>query len=265
MSRSITLGQYIPGESPLHHLDARFKLLSLLITLAALFWLRTPHGLAVALLFLALLMSVARVPVIYLLRGLRPIAYIVFFTIIIYFFFTKGGVVLLRLGPLTIEETGVREGLFIVARLIGLVMATMLATLTTTPLSLTHALEFFLRPFKYIGLPVAEIAIIMTIALRFIPTLMEESQRLMRAQMARGADFATGGLTAKARNLIPLIVPLFVSAFRRADELALAMEARGYRIGARRTRMHEEKAGFKDWIALLLSAAILAAVIITGI
>lgn len=261
MSRSITLGHYIPGRSLLHRLNPRFKLLSLLLFLVALFWLKTLTGMGVVLLLLCILLSLARVPYRYLLRGMRPIMYIVLFTLIIYFFFTKGGVVLLRIGPVTVESLGVMEGLFVVARLIGLVLATLLVTLTTTPLSLTYGLEFFLKPFKFIGLPVAEIAMIMTIALRFIPTLMEESQRLMRAQMARGADFESGNLFRKASNLTPLIVPLFVSAFRRADELALAMEARGYRIGARRTRMHEDTIALRDWAALAFTLALLGAII----
>lgn len=265
MSRSITLGHYLPGSSLLHRLDARFKLLSLLIFLTALFWLKTFGGMAAALLLLILLLAAARVPFRYLVRGLRPVMYIVLFTLLIYFFFTKGGVVLLRLGPVTVEQAGVSEGLFIVARLIGLVMATLLVTLTTTPLSLTHGLEFFLKPFQLIRLPVSEVAMIMTIALRFVPTLMEESQRLMRAQISRGADFESGNLWRKARNLIPLIVPLFVSAFRRADELALAMEARGYRLGARRTRLHESKASFRDWAVLFFSIAILAVIIVAKI
>ncbi len=262
MTRSITLGHYIPGRSLLHRLNPRFKLLSLLFFLIALFWLKTLTGMAAVLLLVIILMSLARVPYRYLLRGLRPILYIVLFTLIIYFFFTKGGVVLLRIGPVTVESLGVMEGLFVVARLIGLVLATMLVTLTTTPLSLAHGLEFFLKPFKLIRLPVAEIAMIMTIALRFIPTLMEESQRLMRAQMARGADFESGNLFRKARNLTPLIVPLFVSAFRRADELALAMEARGYRIGARRTRMYEDTVALRDWTSLIFALVLLGAIIV---
>ncbi len=265
MSRSITLGQYIPGDTLLHRLDPRFKLLVLLLFLFMLFWLKTFAGLSLVLLLFLFLTALAGVPFRYLLRGLRPIVYIVVFTLVIYFFFTKGGVVLLRIGPVTVESEGVAQGLFIVARLVGLVLATMLVTLTTTPLALTHGLEFFLKPFQCIGLPVAEVALIMTIALRFIPTLMEEIQRLMRAQMARGADFETGGIFRRAQSLTPLIVPLFVSAFRRADELAVAMEVRGYRVGVKRTRMHDPKTAARDWAALTFAALLLAAVILTGL
>lgn len=262
MSRSFTLGHYIPGESVLHGLNPRFKLLNLLIILAALFWLRSFPGIIAFLLFFVMLTVLSGVPLGYLFRGLRPVIYIIVFTLLIYFFFTKGGVVLLRLGPVTVEEAGVAGGLFVTARLVGLVLATLLVTLTTTPLAMTGALEFFMNPLRRIGLPVAEIAIIMTIALRFIPTLMEESQRLMRAQMARGADFETGNLFRKAKKLTPLIVPLFVSAFRRADELAVAMEARGFSIGLKRTRMREEKVTALDWSTFIFSAAVLAAVIV---
>ena len=265
MTRSITLGHYIPGRSLMHRLSPRFKLIVLLFFLVILFWLKTFTGLGGLILFLLVLTALSGVPYLYLLRGLRPVTYIIIFTLVIYFFFTKGGVVLLRAGPVTVESAGVIEGLFITARLVGLVLMTLLVTLTTTPLALTHGLELFLKPFKYIGLPVAEVAMIMTIALRFIPTLMEESQRLMRAQMARGADFETGNILRKAKNLTPLIVPLFVGAFRHADELAVAMEARGFRVGARRTRMHEDRAAARDWAALALAALLLAAVIITGL
>jgi energy-coupling factor transport system permease protein len=265
MSRSITLGQYLPGESFLHRLNPRFKLLSLAVVLVTLFFVKTLSGMGLLLALLALFSALVRMPYRYLLRGLKPVLYIVIFTLIIYLFFTKGGAVLLRLGPVTIEEAGLTQGAFIVGRLIALVLASILVTLTTTPLALTHGLEFFLTPLKIIRVPVTEIAMIMTIALRFIPTLMEESRRLMLAQMARGADFETGNLFRKARNLTPLIVPLFVSAFRRADELAVAMEARGYRIGARRTRMHEETVSWRDWTALATTAIILATVIISGI
>ncbi|MBS3942960.1 MAG: energy-coupling factor transporter transmembrane protein EcfT [Dethiobacter sp.] len=265
MNRSITLGHFIPGRSLLHRLDPRFKLLALLNILITFFLLETHLGMAVLLLLLLLLVYIVRVPFGYLLRGLRPIFYIALFTLVIHIFYEKGGVVLLRLGPVTVESAGISEGLFVVARLFGLVLATLLVTLTSTPLSLAQGLEYFIKPFQLIRLPVAEVTMIMTIALRFIPTVMEESQRLMRAQIARGADFESGSLFRKAHNLTPLIVPLFVSAFRRADELALAMEARGFCIGARRTRLHERKATLCDWAALFFSAALLAGIMVKGL
>jgi len=265
MSRSITLGQYLPGESLIHRLNPRFKILALLIILVLLFSLQTFGGLAVLLFFALLVFAVAKVPYRFLLQGLRPVFFIALFALVIYFFFTSGGVVLLRIGFVTVESEGVREGIFIVARLVILVMFSLLVTLTTTPLSLTHGMGFFLKPLSYVGMPTEEVAMIMAVALRFIPTLMEESQRLMRAQVARGADFETGSIFKKAKSLVPLIVPLFVSAFRRADELALAMEARGYMIGARRTRLHEDIITARDWIALTFVMVLLVIALTFGI
>lgn len=263
MSRSITMGRYFPGNSFLHRLNSRIKLLILLIFLTALFLLKTLIGLGLFLLFLLLTAAAVRVPLRYLFSGLRPLIYIILFTAIVYFFFTKGGVVLLRLGPLTIEQAGLMAGSFMIARLLGILFISMILTLTTTPLALAQAMEYFMKPLGRIGFPAGEIAMIMTIALRFIPTIAEESERLLQAQMARGADFG-GGFFSRARQFTPLMVPLFVGAFRRADELALAMEARGYRIGAPRTRMHEEQITVADWTALLLSSVALAAVVLTG-
>lgn len=264
MNRSITLGRYLPGSSFLHRANPRFKLIILLFLLVGLFLVRTLAGLGLLLLLFLALSVAVRVPWRYLLGGLRPLLYIILFTVIVYFFFTKGGLVLLRLGPLTVEQAGVRAGTFMIMRLLGLVVVTMLLTLTTTPLDLARGMEYYLTPLARIGFPAGEVAMIMTIALRFIPTISEESQRLLRAQMARGVDFE-GGFFSRARRFAPLMVPLFVSAFRRADDLALAMEARGYRTGAVRTRMREESVTAADWAALLLALAVLAAIVISGI
>ncbi|MBW6462745.1 MAG: energy-coupling factor transporter transmembrane protein EcfT [Bacillota bacterium] len=260
MSRSITLGQYLPGNSYVHRLNPRLKILALLLLLVLLFSLNSFAGLFSLLAMALLLLFSARIPFRYFLKGLRPILYIVIFALIIYLFFTKGGVVLLRIGSFTIESEGVREGFFVITRLITLIIFSLLVTLTTTPLSLTHGMSFFMKPLSKIGLPTDEVAMIMAIALRFIPTLMEESQRLMRAQVSRGADFETGSIFRRAQNLVPLIVPLFVSAFRRADDLALAMEARGYRLGAKRTRLHVDKVlpadlGTLIFVIILIAAA----------
>ena len=262
MARSITMGQYIPGASLIHQLNPRFKILALIMILALLFLLETLTALGVSLAAALALFALAGVPFKYLFRGLRPIMYISIFALIIYFFFTSGGVVLFRIGFLTVESDGVEQGIFIIARLVALVLFSLLVTLTTTPLSLTHGMAFFLSPLQRIGLPAEEVAMIMAVALRFIPTLMEESQRLMRAQLARGADFETGSIFKRARNLVPLIVPLFVSAFRRADDLATAMEARGFRIGAKRTRMQDDVIAFKDWITIATILALIVLVLI---
>lgn len=265
MSRSITLGHYLPGNSVIHQMNPRIKVPVLIIILAMLFTFKSIPGLLAMLGAVLLLFAVARVPFRYLLKGLRPILYIALFALIIFLFFTKGGVVLLRLGPLTVESDGLGEGLFVIIRLVTLVLFSLLLTLTTTPLSLTHGLGYYLKPLSRIGLPAEEVVMIMAIALRFIPTLIEESQRLMRAQVSRGADFESGFIFSKAKNLVPLIVPLFVSAFRRADELALAMEARGYRLGAKRTRLHEDLIKLEDWLVLLVALLLLAAVIYINI
>ncbi len=265
MSRSMTLGHYQPGNSVIHRMNPRIKVLVLIVILNILFALKSNLGLLAMLAAVLLLFSAARVPFASLIKGLRPILYIALFALIVFLFFTKGGVVLLRLGPLTVESDGLKEGLFVITRLITLVLFSLLLTLTTTPLSLTHGLGYFLKPFCRIGLPAEEVVMIMSIALRFIPTLIEESQRLMRAQVSRGADFESGSIFRRAGNLVPLIVPLFVSAFRRADELALAMEARGYRLGATRTRLHEDLIKVKDWLALLVALLLLAAVIAVNI
>ncbi len=264
MSRSITLGQYLPGHSFLHNLDPRFKLAGLLFLLAALFAVRTFTGLGFLCLFAAALAGSSAMPLRHLLRGARPIVYIALFTLVIYAFFTPGGLVLLRLGPMTVELSGLIEGLFIVLRLLLLVWFSFLVTLTTSPLAFTDGIEFYLHPLKLVGLPIAEVAVIMTIALRFVPTLMEESQRIMRAQMARGADFESGGFFRRAGNLVPLVVPLFISAFRRADELAVAMEARGYRIGARRTRLRRLPVTWRDWVALAFTAVLFTVTLVYG-
>ena len=260
MSRSITLGHYLPGNSVIHQMNPRIKVLVLIIILTMLFAFKSIPGLLAMLLAVLLLFAAARVPFRYLLKGLRPILYIALFALIIFLFFTKGGVVLVRLGSVTVESDGLEEGLFVIIRLVTLVLFSLLLTLTTTPLSLTHGLGYFLKPLGRIGLPAEEVVMIMAIALRFIPTLIEESQRLMRAQVSRGADFESGSVFRKAKNLAPLIVPLFVSAFRRADELALAMEARGYRLGAKRTRLYEDLIKMQDWLVLLTALVLLAAV-----
>jgi energy-coupling factor transport system permease protein len=265
MSRSITLGHYLPGRSAIHQLNPRIKVPVLIIILALLFAVKSILGLLAMLGAVLVLFAVARVPLHYLLKGLRPILYIALFALIIFIFFTKGGVVLFRLGSLTIESDGLREGLFVITRLVTLVLFSLLLTLTTTPLSLTHGLGYYLKPLGRIGLPAEEVVMIMAITLRFIPTLIEESQRLMRAQVSRGADFESGSIFRKAKNLVPLIVPLFVSAFRRADELALAMEARGYRLGAKRTRLYEDLINARDWLVLLVALLLLAIVIYINI
>ncbi len=265
MLKSITIGQYLPGNSVLHRLDPRLKIIALILYIVTIFFIKTFAGFGVAaLMTLGLLLS-SRLPLVYIFKGLRPVLYLLVFTILLHFFMTKGGTVYLVLGPLTVEEAGVRLGLFMSLRLIFLVVTTSLLTLTTSPIALTDGIEHLLKPFKRVGLPSHEIAMMMTIALRFIPTLMEESGKIMKAQMARGADFESGSIFKRARSMVPLLVPLFVSAFRRADDLAVAMEARCYRGGLQRTRMKEMVVTSLDYYALTVATAFLMFVIITGL
>jgi energy-coupling factor transport system permease protein len=262
MFKSITIGQYIPGKSLLHRLDPRAKFIVLILFIVTIFAIRTfPGFFFLGIIIFALLYS-SGLPMAYFFRGLRPILYIIIFTLIVHIFFTKGGEVILRAGPLTVESYGLYLGIFMALRIVFLVGSTSLLTLTTSPIALTDGLEYLLKPLRHVGLPSHEIAMMMTIALRFIPTLMEESEKIMKAQMARGADFESGNIFRRARNLVPLLVPLFVSAFRRADDLAVAMEARCYRGGENRTRLRELSARPRDFFSIFTVLMLLAAVIL---
>lgn len=258
MFRSITIGQYIPGHSLLHRADPRAKFIALILFIITVFVLRTFWGYAALGVILASLFASSGLPLRYFFRGLRPVYYIMLFTLLVHFFMTRGGAVLFRLGPLRVEEEGFYLGLLMVLRIIFLVVATGLLTLTTSPIALTDGLEYLMKPLKKIGVPAHEIAMMMTIALRFIPTLMEESHKIMKAQMARGADFESGSVLRRAKAMVPILVPLFVSAFRRADDLAVAMEARCYRGGEGRTRLRQLHAAPRDYLLVAVAAAILA-------
>jgi len=235
---SITLGQYFPGKSFIHKLDPRTKIV---VTMA--FY-------AILLLFAAAAVVASQVPIRLIVRSLRPLWIIIAITVTIHIFMTPGRVVA-SLGPLTVTAEGVKQGSLMAARLIFLIIMSSLLTFTTSPIALTDGIERLLNPFRRLGLPAHELAMMMTIALRFIPTLIEETDRIMKAQMARGAEFGSGNLFKKAKSMIPLLVPLFISAFRRADELATAMEARCYRGGENRTRMKELKIQGLDMVAFL--------------
>ncbi len=235
----LTLGQYYPAPSPLHRLDARTKLVGTIVFMVGLFTVKNTAGYIFVTLFTLALLVLSRVPFRLVLKSLRPLKFILIFTLIINLFMTSGEVVLTTLGPLRITEEGLARAVMMTLRIAFLVMGTSLLTLTTTPINLTDGMERLMAPGRRWGIPAHELAMMMGIALRFIPTLAEETQRIMYAQMARGADFESGGLLHRARAMVPLLVPLFVSAFRRAEELATAMEARCYRGGDQRTRMRE--------------------------
>lgn len=260
MFKSITIGQFLPGESLLHRLDPRAKFIALILFIGTVFVVQTFFGYLLLGIVLFGLLIVSQLPLRYFFRGLRPVFYITLFTLIVHFFMTKGGEIILRFGPLTVESDGVYLGTFMALRIIFLVICTSILTLTTSPIALADGLEYLMRPLTKIGVPSHEIAMMMTIALRFIPTLMEESEKITKAQLARGADFESGNIFRRAKSMVPLLVPLFVSVFRRADDLAIAMEARCYRGGKGRTRLRELLATPLDYFAILLSALFLIAV-----
>ena len=238
MLTDITLGQYYPGNSCIHRLDPRTKILSVLFYMVMVFMADSPlsYGLLIALIFLGTLL--AKLPAGLLLRSLKPLWVIILLTMGIHFV-TDPGKVLWSWKFITLTEEGIILGIKMSLRLVLLLLISSLMTFTPSPIVLTDGIESLLRPFKKIGVPAHELAMMMTIALRFIPTLLEETDRIMKAQMSRGADFSSGNIMKRARNMLPILIPLFISAFRRADELALAMEARCYRGGEGRTRMNE--------------------------
>lgn len=236
MLRDITIGQYYPVDSKIHRLDPRVKILISFLYLISLFIVEDIRVFGLVTIFLMTIIKISKVPANYILRGLKPIFLIIIFAFTINLFMTPGDPIF-TYGFLTITLQGVYQATFMVLRLVYLIIGTSLLTLTTSPIALTDGIEHLLNPYKKIGLPAHELAMMMTIALRFIPTLLTETDKIMKAQMARGADFESGNVFNRAKALIPLLVPLFISAFRRADELAMAMEARCYRGGENRTRM----------------------------
>jgi energy-coupling factor transport system permease protein len=262
---SVSIGQYYPGDSFFHRLEPRIKIGLITIYVISLFLLDSFWGYLIMTLFTMTVIFTSRLPLKLMLRGLKPLYFILAFTLLLHIFFTKGGTVLFRWKKISIESAGVISGLMMTWRLILLVMTSSLLTLTTSPIALTDAIEGLLSPLKPIGVPAHELAMMMTIALRFIPTLLEEAEKIMKAQMARGADFESGNLIQRAKSMIPLLVPLFISSFRRADDLALAMEARCYRGGKGRTRMKVHKVTSLDWLTLGGFAGTMAVLVWLGI
>lgn len=261
MLRDITLGQYYPGNSWIHKLDPRIKILGTLLYIVTLFLIRDFLGFAIAILFLAVTTAVSKVPIRFILKGLKPIFIIIIFTFTVNMFMTRG-TTLVEIGFLTITKEGLYNATFMGLRLVLLILGSSLLTLTTKPISLTDGIEKLLSPFKKVGLPAHELAMMMTIALRFIPTLLEETDKIMKAQMARGADFESGNILRRAKSLIPLLVPLFISAFRIAQDLAMAMEARCYRGGDQRTRMVKMAFHGKDAAAALILLGFMVVIVL---
>ncbi len=251
MIRDITLGQYYAGESPIHRLDPRVKIIATLLFIIELFIVNHFIGFAVCAAALAVYVKMSKVPISFILRGLKPILLIIIFTFCLNIFMIDGRIIW-QLGFLKVTVEGLLTAVFMGIRLVLLIIGSSLLTFTTKPISLTDGIERLLGPLARIGVPTHEIAMMMSIALRFIPTLLEETDKIMKAQQARGADFESGNLLARAKALIPILVPLFVSAFRIAQDLAMAMEARCYRGGKGRTRMHEMRFRGNDYVAMVI-------------
>ncbi|MDD2190372.1 MAG: energy-coupling factor transporter transmembrane component T [Eubacteriales bacterium] len=260
MIRDITLGQYYPGSSWIHKLDARIKIIWTFVYIVSLFLIKDFWGFVTVLITLTLFISNSKVPLNFILKGLKPIFLIIIFTFVINMFMTKGTPII-EIGFLTITKEGLRNAFFMGTRLTLLIIGSSLLTLVTKPVTLTDGIEKLLSPGQKIGLPSHELAMMMTIALRFIPTLLEETDKIMKAQMARGADFESGNIMKRAKSLIPLLVPLFISAFRIAQDLAMAMESRCYRGGGHRTRMHGMRLEKRDGAAIFLMVLYLVIII----
>ena len=260
--KDITLGQYFPGHSFVHKLDPRTKLLAVVLYIVALFLAKSFITYGIMFLLLAVSIAISKVPLKSIVRGLKPVVFIVVFTAILNLFYTPGDHVMVKVWILTITLEGVFNAFFMVVRILMLIAGTFLLTYTTSPILLTDALESLLGPLKKIKVPVHELAMIMSIALRFIPTLIEETDKIMSAQRARGADFESGNLIQRAKALIPLLVPLFISAFRRADELAVAMECRCYHGGEGRTALHVLRYQAADYLVLLAFLVLAVGIIV---
>ena len=260
MLKDITLGQYFPGNSVIHRLDPRTKLIMLVAYIVALFLAKSWISYAIMLLFLVVSIKISTIPVKSIVRGMKPLVLILVFTGVLNLFFTQEGPVLVDFWIITITLGGLTRAIFMMARILMLITGTFLLTYTTSPISLTDGLEALLNPLKKIKVPVHELSMMMCIALRFIPTLIEETDKIMCAQKARGADFENGSLMERAKALVPILVPLFIGAFRRADELATAMECRCYQGGEGRTKMKLLRYHREDFLSFGIGIAMIAVV-----
>ena len=261
MLKDITLGQFFPGESVIHRLDPRTKLIMLVVYIVALFMAVSWVSYGIMAAFLLVAIKISTIPPKSIVKGMKPLVMILVFTGILNLFFTTGeGTPLVSFWVLTIYAEGITRAFFMVVRILMLISGTFLLTYTTSPIALTDGLESLMGPLKKVGVPVHELSMMMCIALRFIPTLIEETDKIMCAQKARGADFENGSLVDRAKALIPILVPLFISAFRRADELATAMECRCYHGGDGRTKMKLLRYKRWDYSTFLIGAVLMAAV-----
>ncbi|OBW50210.1 cobalt ABC transporter permease [Solibacillus silvestris] len=252
MMEKMIFGRYIPGNSFVHKLDPRSKLLFVFAFIIVVFFANNVVTYALLLVFTLLVILLSRIRLYFLINGLKPVIFLMLFTLILHLFMTREGPVLVDLGFIKIYEEGLRQGMFISMRFLMLVFMTSILTLTTSPISITDGLEVLLDPFKKVKLPVHELALMMSISLRFIPTLMDETDKIMKAQMARGSDLSAGPIKDRLKAVVPLLVPLFVSAFKRAEDLATAMEVRGYRGGEGRTKYRQLKWMGRDTAILVV-------------
>lgn len=264
MVRDITIGQYYPAESRIHRLDPRVKIVCTLFFLISLFIQNSLLGYVVATLFLGTVIHLSKVPLKYIVKGLKPVVILLLFTVVMNLFLTRGGDTLVHFWIFTITESGLRTSVFMAVRLMYLVAGSSIMTFTTTPNSLTDGIEKLLHPLNKVHVPVHEVAMMMSIALRFIPILLEETDKIMKAQIARGADFESGNMLQRAKAMIPILVPLFVSAFRHANDLAMAMEARCYHGGEGRTKMKPLRYVSRDRVAYAIVILYVAAVFVIG-
>lgn len=257
MMEKMIIGRYVPVDSVIHRLDPRSKLVFVFAFICIVFLANNAITYGVLALFTLMIVLLSKIPFRFFINGLKPVLWLILFTLVLHLFFTKEGSLIFHLGFVKIYEEGLRQGFFISLRFLMLIFVTSLMTLTTTPISLTDGLETLLNPLKRLKFPVHELALMMSISLRFIPTLMDETDKIMKAQMARGVDFSGGPIKDRIKAIIPLLIPLFVSSFKRAEELAIAMEARGYRGGEGRTKYRLLKWDISD------SATILSLIVIT--
>ncbi|SFB26901.1 MULTISPECIES: energy-coupling factor transporter transmembrane protein EcfT [unclassified Bacillus (in: firmicutes)] len=254
MMENMIFGRYVPADSLIHRMDPRSKLILVFMFVCVVFLANNPVTYAILAVYTLVMMSMSRIPARFLFAGLKPVLWLVLFTLLIHIFLTKEGEVVFEYGWIKIYKEGIRQGIFISMRFFFLILITSLLTLTTTPIEITDGLEKLLNPLKKVRFPVHEMALMMSISLRFIPTLMQETDKIMKAQIARGVEFSSGPVKDRVKAIIPLLIPLFVSSFKRAEELAIAMEARGYKGGEGRTKYRQLSWQWFDTAFLLLLA-----------
>ena len=262
MMDKVIFGRYVPVDSLLHHMDPRSKLLIIFIFVCIVFIANNSLTYGILLAFTILMILLSKVRIRFILSGLIPVLWLVLFTLLLHLFFTREGALIVDWGWVKIYEEGIRQGIFISMRFFLLVLVTSLLTLTTTPIEITDGIEYLLAPLKKVNFPVHELALMMSISLRFIPTLMQETDKIMKAQIARGVEFTSGPFKERLKAIIPLLIPLFISSFKRAEELAVAMEARGYRGGEGRTKYRQLKWTIVDTSMILLLMVVTALLVI---